>query len=258
MLGSKPGWLYSSNKLSVSEGILTYMYHFCFIYIYTLNGYWELNSFDELCITWVATGNSFAWLLNPLWGRIYIYIYVCCRSRERIKIYFKISRSKKRFVFFWIYLFCSHKRVIYVYVSSLLLSSENIWSTRPYYWGTQWDLNSFLLAVFCNPGFHILLIHQTVYALWMRKAWNVRSQTLPCNIYIYIYVYIYIYIIDIEHYSVIPQIWSTIDSPSETVISMNHYNIYIYICVCVCVCESVKLKIELVCCCEQKETCINI
>ena len=27
-------------------------------------------------------------------------IYVCCRSKERIKIYFKIGRSMKRFVFF--------------------------------------------------------------------------------------------------------------------------------------------------------------
>ena len=53
---------------------------------------------------------------------IYIYIY----------IYFKIGRSTKRFVFFLsIYLFCSYIHVIYVYVSSLLLSSENICGTRP-------------------------------------------------------------------------------------------------------------------------------
>ena len=35
---------------------------------------------------------------------IYIYIYIykdgCCRSKERIRIYFKIGRSMKRFVFF--------------------------------------------------------------------------------------------------------------------------------------------------------------
>ena len=32
------------------------------------------------------------------------------------KSYFKTGRSTKRFIFFWIYLFCSYIRVIYVYV----------------------------------------------------------------------------------------------------------------------------------------------
>ena len=62
---------------------------------------------------------------------IYIYIYGCCRSKERIRIYFRISKSTKRFVFFefihFLKLFCSYIRVIYMYVSSMLLSSENMW-----------------------------------------------------------------------------------------------------------------------------------
>ena len=36
---------------------------------------------------------------------IYIYIYIYCRSKKRIKIYFKIGRSTKRFVFFEFILF---------------------------------------------------------------------------------------------------------------------------------------------------------
>ena len=67
-LVSEPDWLYASpicyrtttSKFSVSEGILTHMYRFCFIYTYTLNGYLVLDSLEELFITWVATGNSSA------------------------------------------------------------------------------------------------------------------------------------------------------------------------------------------------------
>ena len=36
-------------------------------------------------------------------------------------------------------------------------------------------------------------------------------------------------IIDIEHYLIMLQIWSTINSPSELQITINLYNIYIYI-----------------------------
>ena len=82
------------------------MYHFCFVYIYTLNGYQVLNSFEEFCITWVETGNSFARVHRPeiqchrmsfstyiiqtqiymlclrhcflfIYIYIYIYIYIC-------------------------------------------------------------------------------------------------------------------------------------------------------------------------------------
>ena len=41
--------------------------------------------------------------------------------------------STKRFVFFKEFLFV----LTYVYVSSLLLSPENIYAARPYEWGTQ-------------------------------------------------------------------------------------------------------------------------
>ena len=41
------------------------MYHICFVYIYPLNGYWELNLFEEPCFTLVATITSLARELNP-------------------------------------------------------------------------------------------------------------------------------------------------------------------------------------------------
>ena len=42
------------------------MYHIYFVYLYQLNGYWELNSFEEPCFTEVATITSFTSELNPM------------------------------------------------------------------------------------------------------------------------------------------------------------------------------------------------
>ena len=69
--GSKLGWLYTSrisyrtaiSNHRISEEILTHMYHFL-LFTYTLNGYQMLNSLEKLCITRVATGNSFARVLK--------------------------------------------------------------------------------------------------------------------------------------------------------------------------------------------------
>ena len=55
------------SKLNVSKVILTHMYHFCFVCIYTPNCYRVFNFLEELCISRVATGNSFARMLNPCW-----------------------------------------------------------------------------------------------------------------------------------------------------------------------------------------------
>ena len=51
----------ATKQFSVRKGILTHMYHFCFVY-----GYQELNSLEELCITRMATANSLARELKPL------------------------------------------------------------------------------------------------------------------------------------------------------------------------------------------------
>ena len=39
-----------------------------------------------------------------------------------------------------------------MYVSSLLLSSENMCGRRPFEWSTQWDLNSLLFPVYKNKS----------------------------------------------------------------------------------------------------------
>ena len=92
--------------------------------------------------------------------RIYIYIY--------IYVYFKMNRSTKRVISFKIYLFI-YFIFTYVYVSSLLLLSENIYGTRPCEWGTQWDVNSLVfeswmifswlwLYIVVTPFFSFLLV----------------------------------------------------------------------------------------------------
>ena len=92
---------------------------------------------------------------------IYIYIYnVCCRSKERIKIYFKTGRSMKRLVFFEFI----HFVLTYVFYMCMFptccFRQRNIYRTRPCYWGTHWNLNSVLFAIriFSRFTFYIEVI----------------------------------------------------------------------------------------------------
>ena len=85
-LGSKPGRLKRQSKIlplsheetSASEGNLNdYVSQFLLFYIYPLNGYQELDSYEEPCI--YANGNTFISLareLNPTGVGEYIYIYI--------------------------------------------------------------------------------------------------------------------------------------------------------------------------------------
>ena len=52
-------------KLAKTKKFLALMHHICFVYIHPLNGNQEFNSFEEPCLTQVATITSFAWELNP-------------------------------------------------------------------------------------------------------------------------------------------------------------------------------------------------
>ena len=66
---------------------------------------------------------------------IYIYIYIYIKSNSlSLYIYIYICQNKKvheEICIFLIHSFCSYIRVIYMYVSSLLLSSETICAIRP-------------------------------------------------------------------------------------------------------------------------------
>ena len=73
----------STKRTSLAKGILGYFYFWkqqqqpLFYIFYTLSATRVLNSFEELCITLAAAGNSFARALNPHGGAyIYIYIYI--------------------------------------------------------------------------------------------------------------------------------------------------------------------------------------
>ena len=48
----------ATRKFSISKGIFNAYVALFFVFIYTLNGYRELNSFEEICIMRVATVNS--------------------------------------------------------------------------------------------------------------------------------------------------------------------------------------------------------
>ena len=74
-MGSKLGWHYASwtfyctatRKLSVSEGILTHMYHYCFVYIYPLN-------------------RCFARVMNPRWGEYILSSTDCFVISQLIRV----------------------------------------------------------------------------------------------------------------------------------------------------------------------------
>ena len=78
----------------------------------------------------------YIYLYIYVWLYIYIYMCVCvcvkyfCLVQREIKVHEEIY-------IFWVYLFCSYIRVIYVHITSLVLSSEDIYCTRHCYWGTQ-------------------------------------------------------------------------------------------------------------------------
>ena len=60
---------------------------------------------------------------------IYIYIYKDgCRSKERIRIYFKIRRSTKRFLFFkFIYFVLTYMLYVYVCFQLVAFIGEHMW-----------------------------------------------------------------------------------------------------------------------------------
>ena len=58
---------------------------------------------------------------------IYIFEDGCCRPKERIRIYFKIRRSTKRFVFFEFIHFVLHTCYIYVCFQLVAFAREYVW-----------------------------------------------------------------------------------------------------------------------------------
>ena len=83
----------ATRKPAQAKEFETLMYHICFVYIYPLNGYRELNSFEEPCFMLVAIITPFTRELNPTGvGEhiychpqtdcfiVYIYIYISSSS----------------------------------------------------------------------------------------------------------------------------------------------------------------------------------
>ena len=96
-LGSKPGWISyctATSKLSISEGILTHIYHFSFVYIYVLNGYQVHSSLEDLCIMRVVTSNPFTKVFNIyIYIYIYIYIIIVLVAQSSLTLFYHLSLS---------------------------------------------------------------------------------------------------------------------------------------------------------------------
>ena len=102
-LGSKPGWLkrqseilpLSHEETSASEGNFNAYITFVLFYIYPLNGYRELNSFEEPCFTLVATITSLTRELNPTGVGEHIYIYIYMKIIEKSSVLMGWSQDNR-------------------------------------------------------------------------------------------------------------------------------------------------------------------
>ena len=129
----------------------------------------SLNSKRWIKVSYLNQFSVFGFLymfMNILWTLCLFHtsIYLSLQHKERIRIYFKIRRSKKIFVFFLFYLFCSYIRVIYMYVSSLLIvysmrleltlvsSINGLWLVRLGYIVVSFTLSWSVFTLVCFPG----------------------------------------------------------------------------------------------------------
>ena len=135
-LGSKSSWFvcqpkiipHSYEETSISDGISNTNV-WLFVYIYPLNSYWVINSFEKPCYTRVATITSFAREVNSTWlGSIYksLYIYIWFESKEFVGDIFKQARAHffahKWFQVFLLFTqysrYCLLSNYIYIYINN--------------------------------------------------------------------------------------------------------------------------------------------
>ena len=102
------------------------MYHICFVYIYPLNGYREVNSFEEPCFTLVANITSLARELNPTGEGKHIYCHpqTDCSVLSQL---FSVARQarfpklgSKYIVYIYIYIYICVCVCVCVHVRSLV------------------------------------------------------------------------------------------------------------------------------------------
>ena len=110
-----------------------------YIYIFHLpNRLTESTTRDTHTYVWVDNENTHVHThmyihiqINKLFGvHIYMCIYKdgCCRPKERIRIYFKISRSTKRFVFFKFIYFVLTYRLYICMFQLVAFVWEHVWN----------------------------------------------------------------------------------------------------------------------------------
>ena len=123
---------------------------------------------------------------------IYIYKDCCCRYKERIRIYFKIRRSTKRFVFF------EYTYFVFTYVLYICMFPACCFCQRTYL--AQGLCNRVLNETWTHSGFKYkwpLVSEAGLYRVVVPLSWSVFT-LVGLYIYIYIYKIEYIYISKIE------------------------------------------------------------
>ena len=125
------------------------MYHICFVYIYLLKGYRELDSFEEPWFTLVATITSLARELNPT--RVGEHIYTTKQSLYIIYIYIHI------YIYTELFSVARHERCFKLWSKPALLYVSRVSCFRAivFLWvseGVFLNVLSFLHILYRLPG----------------------------------------------------------------------------------------------------------
>ena len=118
----------------------------CLHFFYKLSATRVLNSFEELCITLAAAGNSFARELNPH-GGAYIYIYIHC------------------FIYIYIYIYLS----VYMHLSIYLSTTHTHTQAQTY---THTHIYSINVSIY-------LSIYQTLLSYQYFSVYLAQSYFIP-------------------------------------------------------------------------------
>ena len=143
---------------------------------------------------------------------IYIYKDGCCRSKERIRIYFKIGQSMKRFVFWNLFILFLQKCYIYVCFQLVAFVREHMWH-KAILMGYSMRLELTLVSSINDP----CLVRLVYIGVLVPLFWSVF--TLVCftrlwYFYSFVCVCVYVCVLELEWF------WVSLTA----------------LCVCVCVC----------------------
>ena len=121
-----------------------------------------LNSFEELCITLAATGNSFARELNTPWGSIYMKKLTTSNPNRKWGDLLRNKVNTIAFRFYWTIIRtiknAGHRKLTPTWMSSVFRSSQHFLGLHKF---VPWSLYSyfrFFLGIYMNKKTQIYMI----------------------------------------------------------------------------------------------------